>query len=134
MVSIFHFALFLTLLIQGVPPKLSGVRMGIWPLKCVRFSNPIPVSENLDREKFSSAGSEACLLINFFRNLRSKKHGQNHKKRTPISRFFMILTTLFRSQITKKKLLINKLPCPRWKISLDPNFPKLVSDLKIRHI
>ena len=83
--------------IQGVPPKLSGVQMGIWPLKCVRFSNPIPVSENLDREKFSSAGTKACFLIIFFRNLRSKKRGQNHKKTGNGCPFFMILTTFFRS-------------------------------------
>ena len=58
----------------------------------------------MDQEKFSYVGTEACLLIIFFRNLRSKKRGQNHKKRTPIPRFFMILTTLFRSQITKKNI------------------------------
>ena len=68
--------------IQGVPPTLSGVQTGIWPLKRGRFWNPKTVSENSDQEKNFYAGPKPCFFSKSFLNFDFKKCGQNKKKWT----------------------------------------------------
>ena len=79
-------------------------------------------------------GPKPCLVLIYFCNLRFKKHGQNHKKTGGWVSIFYDFDHVFKILNYGKNLLINKLPYPRKKFSIDPNFPKLVSDFKIEPI